>query len=120
MADLRKECSLYDCKELKQMIVENPELPLLIFCGDEAYHGEFAYEANPLNAKPCIKELALYESSIYDGLEWVDREEYEDRLRDDMSDWQELENLSDEEFDKQVADRLSKVDFIKAIVIYVG
>jgi hypothetical protein len=37
-----------------------------------------------------------------------------------MSDWQELENLSDEEFDKQVADRLSKVEFIKAIVIYVG
>lgn len=120
MADLRKECSLYDCKELKQMIVENPELPLLIFCGEEAYHGEFAYESNQLNAKPCIKELALYESSMHDGLEWVDREEYEDRLRDDMSDWQELENLSDEEFDKQVADRLSKVNFIKAIVIYVG
>lgn len=118
MYDLRKECSLYDCKELKQMIIENPELPLLIFCGEEAYSGNYAYESHPAS-KPYINELALY-SNRYTGEEWVDRDEYEDRLRDDMSDWQELENLSDEEFDKQVADRLSKVEFIKAIVIYVG
>lgn len=33
-----------DCKSLKEMILANPDAPLLIFVGDEANSGEYQYE----------------------------------------------------------------------------
>lgn len=38
------DCSLNDSSELKKLILENPTLPLLFFCGEECYRGEYPYE----------------------------------------------------------------------------
>ena len=32
------ETSLKDTKELRQLIIDNPNLPLLIFAGEESWH----------------------------------------------------------------------------------
>lgn len=106
------DCSLNDLTELKQLIIENPDLPLLIFCGEEAWTGEWGYEMACVNGQPYIEELALY------GDYWVDRDDYEERLGEDL--WDDYQDLSDEEYDKMIKQKVSEIEFVKAIVIHVG
>lgn len=102
-----------NCENLKKLIVENPELPLLIFAGEDAWSGEYAYES--VNAGYSdIKEITLYDH------QWFDRDDFEDELRNDMADDERYENLSEEEFDEEVTKIVSETEFLKAIVIYVG
>lgn len=102
-----------DCTELKKLILENPEAPLLIFSGEEAWSGEYSYE--------CASEgyVQLQELTLYGG-GWLDRDYYEDALRDAMGFDDQYESLSDEEFDKEVEKIMNETAFVKAIVIYVG
>lgn len=102
-----------DCKDLKELIISNPEAPLLIFVGEEAYSGEYSYESVD-GGYADIKEITMY------GDQWLDRDDFEDVLRDDMAYDERYENLSDEEFDKEFAKIVAETAFIKAIVIYVG
>lgn len=43
MSKLINECSLKDTTILRELILENPELPVLIFCGEEAWDGDHTY-----------------------------------------------------------------------------
>lgn len=102
-----------DCIDLKKFIVENPEAPLLIFVGEEAYSGEYSYESVD-GGYADLKEITLY------GDQWLDKDDFEDVLRDDIANDEQYENLSDEEFDAEVAKIVEETAFVKAIVIYVG
>lgn len=102
-----------DCKDLKELIISNPEAPLLIFAGEEAWTGDWSY--NSVDAGyASLRLITLY------GEEWLDEDEFEDKVRDAMADDEQYENLSDEEFDKEFAKIKAETAFIKAIVIYVG
>lgn len=102
-----------DCTDLKKLIVENPEAPLLIFAGEEAWSGYYGYESVDAGFAS-LKEITIY------GDNWFDRDDFEDVLRDDMANDEQYENLSDEEFDAEVAKIVAETAFVKAIVIYVG
>lgn len=108
------DCTLNDLTELRQLIIENPELPLLIFCGEDSWHDEWSYEQAMMRGKPCIDELILYKDC------WVDKDDYEEKLRDDLCDWEEYKDLSDAEYDKMIEQKIAETEFVKAIVIYVG
>lgn len=108
----RFNLSLEDTGELRQLILDNPDLPLLIFAGEEAWCGEWSY--NQVDARCCIDTLTLY------GDMWIDEDDCEERIVEDLACEEEYENLSDEEFDKVVKKKLSEQEFVKAIVIYVG
>lgn len=110
---LKQICSLKDCKELKKLIIENPELPLLIFCGEDAWDGENMYTQGTCS-KGEIVELTLYEDA------WLDAEQYEEKLEDDLSYEDEYKNLSNEEYTKMIAEKVTNTEFVKAIVVYVG
>lgn len=113
MNNTKLECSLNDTSDLKDLILENPELPLLIFCGEEAYWGEYAYnQAFARNVE--IKEITLY------GDCWMDREDYRDELIDNLSDDEQYKDLSDEDYGKMIDQKVVATEFVKAIVIYVG
>ena len=107
------DCSLNDLTELKKLIIENPDLPLLIFCGEESWSGNWGYE-QAIAGKPYIEELTLY------GDRWMDHDEYQDRLSDDLCDLEEYKNMSNEDYFKMINDRVAETEFVKAIVIYVG
>lgn len=107
------DCSLSNTNELRKIILENPELPLLIFAGEEAWSGEYGYESTEVR-KICIKELTEYEEY------WLNREDYEEQLTDDLSQLEEYENMPEEEFEQMIAQRVLETEFVKAIVIYVG
>ena len=94
-------------------ILENPDLPVLIFCGEEAYSGEYAYEqANA--SKGEIETLTLYDDM------WLNEEDYRDKLSDDLCDKEEYKYLSDEEYEKMLDQKIAETEFVKAIVIWVG
>ena len=102
-----------DCKDLKELIISNPEVPLLIFAGEEANSGEYNYESVD-SGYAYLKEITLYDH------QWLDRDDFEDELRNDMEDDERYENLSEEEFDEEVTKIVSETAFVKAIIIYVG
>lgn len=107
------DCSLNDTTELRNLIIENPDLPLLVFCGEDAWHDNYPYEqAEARNGG--IKELTLY-----DGW-WMDKDDYEERLTNDLRAEEEYEYLQDEEYFQMIDQKVADTEFIKAIVIYVG
>ena len=112
-------------KELRQLIIDNPDLPLAIFATEDANGGEY-YSVSTEVLWARITELALYETKLENQLfeHWeslfLERDDYEDRLRDDLCDEEEYANLSDEEFDKVVEKKLSEIEFTKCIYVCVG
>ena len=111
--DLMMFATQKDCKSLKEMILANPDAPLLIFVGDEANSGEYQYESAN-NGSAFLEEITMY------GDQWLSKDDFEEVLRDDMANDEQYENLSDEEFDAEVAKIVAETAFVKAIVIYVG
>lgn len=106
-------CSLNDTSHLRQLILDNPDLPLLIFCGEEAWCGDYAYNQADAS-RGSIQNLTLINDV------WVEEEEYIDRLTDELSFSGEYQDMSDEEFDRMIEQKVAETEFCKAIVIYVG
>ena len=106
-------CSLDDTTELRKLILENPDLPLIVFAGEEAWSGEWCYSQSH-HVRASIDTLGLY------GDMWVDKDDYYDRLVDDLCDEEEYRYLSDEDYYKMIDQKMAETEFVKAIVIYVG
>lgn len=107
------DCSLNDTTELRKLIIENPDLPLIVFCSDECNDGDYCYEyADVYNTS--ITELTIYDDH------WLSKDDYEDKLSDDLCDKEEYKDLSDEEYNKMIKQKIAETEFVKAIVIYVG
>ena len=102
-----------DTTELRKLILNNPDLPLLIFCGEDSWHDEYPYEQADASSGE-IKELTLYKGW------WLDRVDNEYKLSDDLCDKEEYKNLSDKEYDNMIKQKILETEFVKAIVIYVG
>lgn len=107
-------CSLNDTTILRKLILENPELPLLIFVGEEAYCPDYSYTM-AFSSGGEIQELSLYNDEM-----WMDYDDYKDKLTDDLEYEEEYKNLPDEEYDKMIDEKMKEVEFVKAIVIHVG
>lgn len=106
-------CSLNDTTILRNLILENQDLPLLIFCGKESWHDEYPYEQAYASSGE-IKELTLYKNY------WLDKDDYEDELSDDLCGKEEYKDMSDEEYNKMIQQKIAETEFVKAIVVYVG
>lgn len=106
-------CSLKDTTVLKQLILENPELPLLVFVGEDAWQGEYPYNQVDCS-RGIIAELTLYADM------WLDKDDYEEKLANDLADEEEYKDLSDEEWDKMIEQKVKETEFVKAIVIWAG
>ncbi|MCI8409312.1 MAG: hypothetical protein HFJ09_08605 [Lachnospiraceae bacterium] len=105
--------SLENTKELRELILNNPELPLLIFVGEEAYTGEFPCNMAEVNFVG-IEELTVYKDFC------IEKEEYKEQLIDDLGDVEEYKELSDIEYSRMIDQKVEEAEYIKAIVMYVG
>ena len=113
MNKTKLNCSLNDTTKLRNLILENPDLPLLIFCGEDSWHDEYPYEQADASSVE-IKELTLYKYL------WLDKDDYENSLSNDLCGQEEYKDLPEEEFDRMIDKKLSETEFVKAIVICVG
>lgn len=82
--------------KLKELILKNPELPILVMANEcDCDFDEFSSIA--LNVKECsVEEWYLYDNK------YVDAEDLEDLLRDNLADLDEFKNLDDRNFDEAV------------------
>ena len=102
-----------DTTELRNLIIENPDLPLVVFCGEESWHDEWCYEQAEVNS------VSIQDLTLYDDI-WMDEDDYKEKLSDDLCDAEEYKDLSDEEYDRMLDKKVKETKFVKAIVIYVG
>lgn len=106
--------SLEDTTELRKLIIENPDLPLLFFVGDDA-HIDDGYQYSMAYASDVeIQELTLY-SDV-----WMDKDDYVEKLADNLCDDEEYKDMTDEEYNNMIDDMVARTEFVRAIVIYVG
>ena len=117
MNNTKLPVSLKDTTELRKLIIENPDLPLIIFCGEESWDGEHDYSSASAS-KGSIQELTLYDDG-YDSI-WMEKEDYAERLSYELSDMEEYKDMTNKEYDKMIEDKVAEAEFVKAIVIYVG
>jgi hypothetical protein len=101
--------SLDDTKELIKLILENTELPLVIFAGEESYCGEYAYNLAEVSQFK-IEELTFV------GEYYIEKSDYKDELYDKLDD----EYDTPEKLEHAVENIMNETEFVKAIVIYVG
>ena len=108
---LKDECSLKDCTKLRELIVNNPDLPLLLFVGEYVWTGDHQY-SQAYCKNPTIEEVTLYDET------WMSRSDYEESLDSDLAIEEEYKNLSDEEYSDMIKKKVDNTEFVKAIVAY--
>lgn len=111
--NLLNECSLKDTKILRDLILENPDLPLIIFCGEDAWDGDSYYNQG-YASRGEVEYLTLYNDK------WLNEDDYEEELINDLSSEVDYQNLTDEEYFDMIKQKVEETEFVKAIVIYVG
>ena len=96
--------------ELKELIAKHPDYPIVVMVANEVvaddYYGWWY--------APCLSfaigEILDCEQDINDEKVYCDRDEFEEDVRDILADNEELENVSDEIFDKIVENELKKYE----------
>lgn len=103
--------SLKNTIELKKLIIDNPELPLLIFyCCDDFDYSVDNYMLGEVTLCRVDEVTTINET-------YVSIDDYEEELRYRYED--ECPYMSDKEFDDFIEKKLNETKFIKAIVAYV-
>lgn len=102
--------SLPNTTELRKMILDNPDCPLVIMVSEDTWIGEYSTEVVS-DVWFCITEMACYNNH------WCDADELEEVIANDLADIQLYKNLTDEEFDAKVKAVLEEHPLQKVIVI---
>ena len=120
--EIRATNCTYNNTELKKLIMENPDLPLIFCVGEEVHQYEDFYY-NYIESRHIsytIGEFLDCEVSWNNYLMFTDRQDFIERLEECLMDIDDsLRNLSNEEFDKIVEYNAKKFEpyWKKAILV---
>ena len=104
--------SIPDTKELRQMILDNPDLPVVIMVNEDTWHGEYSTEVlHPDRVWVGIQEMACYNNR------WCDEEELVNLITDDIDSVPGADELDDDVFESLVEKVKKKYPLQKVIVI---
>lgn len=111
---------LNDCKELKRLITEYPDLPLAFFSEDTGDYYCGYISCSSVTAEKG-EVLDCYQE-INDEKAFVSRDEFEEDLQEVLCGIDEYRNISDEEFEEIFEKEKSKYDdkWKDCIIVYVG
>lgn len=104
---------------LRQMLLNYPDLPLLVFAGEDANSGDYYYmSCCSINAN--IGEFLDCEQTINDERIYEDRDDFRQDVADLLADMDENCTLSSEEFDAKVDATVAQYDpyWKKCIIVY--
>ena len=104
-------------EELRKLILDNPDLPIVILVGEDAIGSDYYYTY----ATKISYHIDEYlDHKDYDECVITDRDELEERLEDYYCDEPECENLQDAEFDEFIQQKMQEYEpyWKKAIFIY--
>ena len=92
--------------ELKKLIAEHQDLPIVVIVSsDVVADDDYAWWYAP-DIRFTMGEILDCEQDVNDEKTYIDRDDFEEDLRNIMSDQEEYENATDEEFDKAVEEEL--------------
>lgn len=100
---------VHDTAELRKLIAENPDLPIVVLVGEEAYSGEWGYEYCT-NASCGLDEILGCEIPFGNGIVPTDKDDFKEQLADYLCDLPEWKTLSEEEFDRRLKEEVAKYD----------
>lgn len=110
---------IHDATELRKLIAENPDLPIVAIAGEEANGGDYCWMyCSSVSAQ--IEEILDARLPFDDERVFSDREMFEEAIADHLND-KETENLSEEDFDALVKTEIAKYEpyWRKVIAVYV-
>ena len=100
---------LHSTDELKQLIVENPDLPIIVFAGDSANNGDYGFmSCSRVRAQE--GEFLDCEQQINDCKCYTDRDDFEDDVADLLAGEEQYRNLPDDEFNAIVEQTVNEYD----------
>ena len=107
---------IYDASELRKLIIEKPDFPLVIFAGRNTYCEDYSWIACT-DVRVSIGEVLDCEQSVKEDYIYCDRKEFEDDLWNYLED--EFEG-DDEEFFEFIKNKLKEYEpyWKSAIIIY--
>ena len=103
-------------KEFVKLVTKNPELPIKVFIDGECSGGEDGwYVGEIIECK--IAEITEYEDKCYerDDFDWL-----KDIISDEVCDELEYINLTDEEFDKAMEEKVEWLGWERVILLKVN
>ena len=103
--------------ELKKLILENPDLPIVVLAGEEANSGDHCWMfCNSISFH--IDEILDCDYYDYDDTVFCDKDRLEEYIEDDL--YNEYCDKSDEEYEKAIKDKLAELEpyWKKVITIY--
>lgn len=106
---------LHSCDHLREIILEHPELPLLVFAGEESNGGDFPFMCCG-NIRAEIGEFLDCRQEVYEERAFTSKEEFQEAI-ENYSDFEG----TDEEFDEYIKARMAEYEpyWKPCIILYV-
>lgn len=113
----RDYCLAKKTDELKKLILENPDLPIVVIAGEEANAGDHSW-AFCSSISFCIDEILDYEFYDDDDTVFTDRDRLKDKIEDDLYD--EYHKKTDDKYTEAVKREMAKYEpyWKKVIAIF--
>lgn len=111
---------LNSAEELRQLIIDNSDLPLLVFAGENCNSGDWSYMSCGY-VKASKGEFLDCAQEINDERCYTDRDEFEEDIADNMAYDSQYEALPDDEFDALVKQKAAEYEsyWKPCIILYV-
>ena len=102
-------------KEFVKLVAENPELPIKVFIDGECCDGDGWFVGEIYDCK--VTRIVEYKGKCYerDDSNWL-----KDIISDEVCDEPEYVNLTDEEFDKKIEEKVEGLDWERVILLKVS
>ena len=100
-------------KEFVKIVAENPELPIKVFINGECCEDDNCWFVGEIyDCK--VTEITEYKYRYYerDDFDWL-----KDIISDEVCDEPEYVNLTDEEFDKKIEEKVEELDWERVILL---
>lgn len=112
---------LHSTEDLRKLIIDNPDLPLLVFAGEDANHnGDYPYMSCSCII-PYIGEFLDCSQTINESICYTNRDDFKYDLADYLDNLEDVAAMTDVEFDARLKQELAKYEpyWKKCIILHV-
>lgn len=112
----------HNTSELRKLIVEHPELPLIVMATENAYFEPYYQATVCSDVHALIGEYLNCCQTVDDEIVFTNRDEFEEKLRDNIEDDYDNRDKSDEWIDAEVQRELAEYEpyWEPCILLFVG
>jgi hypothetical protein len=112
----KKTGLLHSTDELRQLLIDHPDLPLLVLAGEDCNSGDYSYMSCS-RVSASIGEFLDCQQTVNDEMCYTDRDDFQEDMEYNYSDF----DGSDQEFEIFIENELLKYDpyWKPCIIVYV-